>query len=160
MAQTKSVHALQTMVPFEKSVNVCCRPVSLCFLPWMVCCTCVVGLAALPNSRLCKHWPMLSAGQHTSSWNMASKHMISSVYLITHHVHLVQHAIVVDELLQTARHGHLHQHSHITTSSQSHQHIQSITSAHPVNHISTSSHTTNGEDTRLSNKRTNKRTIK
>ncbi len=39
------------------------------------------------------------------------------VYLITHDVHLVQHAIVVDELLQTARHGHLHQHSHTSTSS-------------------------------------------
>jgi len=32
---------------------------------------------------------------------------VSSVYLIAHDIDLVQHAIVVDELLQTARHGHL-----------------------------------------------------
>ena len=37
-------------------------------------------------------------------------------HLITHDIHLVQHTIVVDELLHTARHGHLQQAAHATSS--------------------------------------------
>ncbi len=34
-------------------------------------------------------------------------------YLITHDIDLVQHAIVIDELLQTPGHGHLQHHRYM-----------------------------------------------